>query len=93
MGTLEERFKRSLGDAASVLACPFKSFEEGPSLSLRKGESAYMYGDGKQTNPGACHGEARLPASVICMAGQHAYGGSQATVAFSLNGCREQTDP
>ena len=22
-----------------------------------------MYGDGKQTNPGACHGEARLPAS------------------------------
>ena len=51
--------------AASVLAFPLKIFEEGPSLSLRKGESAYMYGDGKQTNPGACHGEARLLASLL----------------------------
>ena len=57
------RTLEALRDAASVLAFPFKIFEEGPSLSLRKGESAYMYGDGKQTNPGACHGEARLPAS------------------------------
>ena len=57
------RTLQALRDAASVLAFPFKIFVEGPSLSLRKGESAYMYGDGKQTNPGACHGEARLPAS------------------------------
>ena len=57
------RTLQALKDTASVLAFPFKIFEEGPSLSLRKGESAYMYGDGKQTNPRACHGEARLPAS------------------------------
>ena len=46
----------------------------------------------------ACHGEP-LPsrfflcalASVFCMAGQH--GGSQATVAFSLNGCSTESEP
>ena len=36
------RTLQALRDAASVLAFPFKIFEEGPSLSLRKGESAYM---------------------------------------------------
>ena len=84
--------------APSVFAFSFKIFEEGHSLSLRKGRSAYMYGDGKQTDSGACHGEA-LPsrfflcavASVVCMADQH--GGSQAAVAFSLNRCRERTYP
>ena len=56
-----------------------------------------MYGDRKQTVSGACHRKA-LPsfffvcdlASVVCMAGQH--GESQATIAFSLNGCGERTD-
>ena len=94
------RTLQSLRDAASVLALTLKIFGEGPSLSLRKGESAYLYGDGKQTDSGACHGEA-LPSrfllwalgSVVCMASQHAYGGLQATVAFALNSCRERTDP
>ena len=50
---------QALRDAATpVLAFPFEIFEEVPSLSLRKGESTYMYGDGKQTDSGACHGEA-----------------------------------
>ena len=56
------RTLQALRDTASVLAFPFKIFEEGPSLPLRKGESAYMHGDGKQANPRACHGEARFPA-------------------------------
>ena len=71
------RTPQALRDAASVLAFFFKIFEESPSLSLRKGESAYMYGDGKQTDSRACHGQALpsrfflcAPASVVCMAGR-----------------------
>ena len=75
------RTLRALRDAASVPAFPFKIFEEGPSLSLRKGESANMYGDGKQTNPGACHGEA-----VVSSCFRRLYGGPACIWRVASNG-------
>ena len=36
-----------LRDATGFLAFSFEILEEGPSPSLKKGESAYMYGDRK----------------------------------------------
>ena len=63
-GGFRRTLQARLRDAASVLAFPFKSLKKALLYRcMRNGESAYMYGDGKQTNLGACHGEARLPAS------------------------------
>ena len=75
MGDLVERLKRFETLRASS---PFlsKSLKKARSLSLQKGEGAYMYCDGKQADSGACHGGA-LPSrfflcalpSAVCMAG------------------------
>ena len=52
-----------------------------------------MYGDGKQRIAGLVMAKLYLSTSSFVLLLPLLYVGSQAAVTFSLNGCRERTDP
>ena len=79
------RTLQALRDAASVLAFPLKIFEEGPSLSLRKGESACMATESKQI-PGLVMAKLDFPLLVVSSCFRRLYGGPACIWRVASNG-------
>ena len=87
------RTLHALGDAASVLAFPFKIFEVKKAFLYRceKAKVHTSMATKSKQIPGLVTAKLDFPLLVVSSCFRRLYGGSQATVAFSLNGCREQT--